>query len=74
MDSITNSVDMNLSKLGEIVEYRGAWHATVHGVAESQTLLSDLTITYIIHRHICTYRETYINTYTYIQSTHWKRP
>jgi len=39
---------------------------TVHGVAESQTLLSDLTITYIIYRHICTYRETYINTYTYI--------
>ena len=32
LDSITDSVDMNLSKLWEIVEDRGAWHASVHGV------------------------------------------
>ena len=31
LDHITNSMDMNLSKLREIVEDRGAWHATVHG-------------------------------------------
>ena len=31
LDSITNSVDMNLSKLWEIVEDRGTWHASVHG-------------------------------------------
>ena len=38
LDSITNSMDMNLSKLQEIVEYRGGgWRAAVHGVAESQT-------------------------------------
>ena len=37
LDSITDSTDMNLSKLWEIVKDRGAWHAAIHGVAESQT-------------------------------------
>ena len=37
LDSITNSMDMNLSKLQEIVEDREVWHAVVHGVAKSQT-------------------------------------
>ena len=41
LDSITDSVDMNLSKLWEIVEDRGGWCAAIHGVANSQTLLSD---------------------------------
>ena len=35
LDSIIDSMDMNLSKLQEIVDDRGAWHATVHGVAKS---------------------------------------
>ena len=35
--SITDSMDMNLSKLQEIVEDRGAWHAAVHGIAKSGT-------------------------------------
>ena len=45
LDGITNSVDMNLSKVREIVKDRGAWRAAVHGVAKSQTRLSDWTTT-----------------------------
>ena len=38
LDSITNAMDINLNKLGEIVKDRGAWHAVVYGgVASSQT-------------------------------------
>ena len=37
LDSTSDSMDMNLSKLQEIVEDRGSWHAIVHGVAKSWT-------------------------------------
>ena len=37
LDSITNSIDMNLSKLWEMLKHREVWHAAVHGVAKSWT-------------------------------------
>ena len=41
LDDITDSLDTNLSELQEIVKDRETWHAAVHGVAKSQTGISD---------------------------------
>ena len=41
LDGITDSMDVSVSELREMVMNRGAWHAAIHGVAKSRTRLSD---------------------------------
>ena len=52
LDGITDSMNMNLSKLQGIVKDRGDWHATVHGVAKSQIWLGDWTTT-MLYMFLC---------------------
>ena len=64
LDGVTDSIDMNLGTLWEIVRDREAWHAAVHGVAKSQTWLGTWTAT-TTTTTIYIYIYTHIHTHTY---------
>ena len=49
LDGITDSMDMSLSELREMVIDREVWRAAIHGVAKSRTRLSDFTFTFHFH-------------------------
>ena len=60
LDTVTNSIDMSLNKLWEIVEDRGAWHSMVHRVANSWTQLSKQQYTDLFEffkKQICLFKK-----------------
>ena len=65
LDSMTDSMDMNLSKLREIVKERGAWYTAVHGITKSRTWLSDWTTSDLINL-------VYLFTWLMLSSFSWQ--
>ena len=63
LDSITDSMDVSLNKLQEIVKHRKSWHAAIHGVTKSQTWYSDWTAV--------TIKLVHLTLFCYLQKDSW---
>ena len=63
LDNITDSIDMNLSKLLETMKDRATWHTVFHGVTKSQTQVSNLITTYMFNFMQVIYYFYYVTLY-----------